>query len=108
MPDMQKLLKQAQQMQAEMEKVQEVLAEQRFEATSGGGVVTAVVTGDGKVAEVTIDPSVLDPEDPEIVGDLVIAAVNQALEAAQAATTAAMGGAAGLDVGGLGLGDILG
>ncbi len=108
MPDMQKLLQQAQKMQAEMQKAQEQLAEQRFEATSGGGVVKAVVTGDGKLAEVTVDPSVLDPDDPEMVGDLVVAAVNQALEQAQEATTAAMGGAAGLDMGGLGLDGILG
>lgn len=102
MPDMQKLLQQAQQMQAEMEKVQEALAEQRFEATAGGGVVTAVVSGDGKVVEVTIDPSVLDPDDPEMTGDLVVAAINQALEQAQTATSAAMGSAAGIgDLGSL-------
>lgn len=103
---MQQLLKQAQQMQAEMQKVQEALSEQRFEATAGGGVVTAVVSGDGQLVEVTFDPAVLDPEDPEMVGDLVVAAVNQALDQAQNATSAAMGSAAGLDVGGLG--DLLG
>ena len=109
MPDMRKLLAQAQQMQAEMQKAQEDLAGQTFEATAGGGVVTAVVTGDGQLVSVTFDPSVLDPDDPEMVGDLVVAATNQALAQAQEATTQAMGGAAGgLDMGGLGLGDILG
>jgi len=107
-PDMRKLLQQAQQMQAEMAKVQEGLASQTFEATAGGGVVTAVANGDGTLESVTIDPAVLDPEDPEMVGDLVLAAVNQALHKAQEATAAAMGNAAGLDVGGLGLGDLLG
>jgi DNA-binding YbaB/EbfC family protein len=108
MPDMQQLLKQAQQMQAEMQKVQDALAEQRFEATSGGGAVTAVVSGAGDLIEVSIDPAVLDPDDPELIGDLVVAAVNQALDEARTATSSAMGGAAGLDIGGLGLGDILG
>ena len=108
MPDMRKLLEQAQQMQAGIAKAQEELQNKTFEATAGGGVVTAVVTGGGKVVEVSLDPSILDPEDPEMVGDLVVAAVNQALEQAQEATASAMDGAAGLDVGGLGLGDLLG
>ncbi|MEE8331759.1 MAG: YbaB/EbfC family nucleoid-associated protein [Acidimicrobiia bacterium] len=108
MPDMQKLLQQAQQMQADMAKAQEELEGKTFEATAGGGVVTAVVTGAGKLAEFSLDPSILDPEDPEMVGDLVVAAVNQALEQAQEATASAMDGAAGLDVGSLGLGDLLG
>ena len=103
---MRKLLQQAQEMQAQMAKAQEDLASQTFEATAGGGVVTAVATGDGVLSSVTIDPSVLDPDDAEMVGDLVLAAVNQALGQAQEATAAAMGGAAGLDMGGLG--DLLG
>ncbi len=102
-PDMRKLLQQAQEMQAQVARAQEELAQRTFEATAGGGAVTASVTGDGKVVSVTFgDPAVLVPDDAELVGDLVVAAVNQALEAAQAATMEAMGGAAGLDLGGLG------
>jgi DNA-binding YbaB/EbfC family protein len=108
MPDMRRLLEQAEKMQAEVQKAQEALANQTFEATAGGGVVTAVVTGGGNLVEVKIDPSVLDPDDPEMVGDLVVAATNQALQQAQAATAEALDGAAGLDTGGLGLGDLLG
>lgn len=99
---MRRLLEQARKMQAEVEKAQEALADQTFEATAGGGVVTAIVTGSGTLVEVKIDPSVLDPDDPEMVGDLVVAATNLALQQAQAATAAALDGAAGLDVGGLG------
>ena len=96
-------------MQAQVQKAQDELAAQTFEGTAGGGVVTAVVSGDGQLLSVTFDPSILDPDDPEIVGDLVVAATNQAMSKAQEATTEAMGGAAGgLDVGGLGLGDLLG
>ena len=105
---MRKLLQQAQDMQAQMAKVQEGLATQTFEASAGGGVVTAVANGAGELISVTIDPAVLDPDDAEMVGDLVLAAVNQALAKAQEASNAAMGSAAGLDMGGLGLGDLLG
>ncbi len=100
---MRKLLQQAQEMQAQVSRAQEELAQQTFEASAGGGAVTATVTGDGKLVSVAFgDPEVLVPDDAELVGDLVVAAVNQALEAAQAATMEAMGGAAGLDLGGLG------
>ncbi len=107
---MRKLLQQAQEMQAQVARAQEELAEQHFEASAGGGAVTATVTGDGKLVSVTFgDPEVLVPADAELVGDLVVAAVNQALEAAQAATMDAMGGAAGLDLGSMGgLGGLLG
>ncbi len=99
----------AQHMQSQVQQAQAELAEREFEGTSGGGVVTAVVTGEGKLVSVTFDPSVLDPDDPELVSDLVVAAVYQANEAAQAATSEAMGGVAGLDMGGLGgLGGLLG
>lgn len=99
-PDMRKLLAQAQQMQAEMAKAQEELAEQTYEATAGGGAVTAVVRGDGEVASVSFDPAVLDPDDPELVGDLVVAAVNQALRAANEDAASKMGGIGG-DLGGM-------
>lgn len=100
---MRKLLQQAQQMQEQMAVVQQRLAESEFEASAGGGVVKARVTGGGSVVAVDIDPSVIDPDDPEMLGDLVVAAVNQALEAASAAAEQQMGG-----VTGSGLGDLFG
>ena len=81
--DMQKLLEQASAMQAKMQEAQAAAADQSFEGTAGGGVVKAVVKGSGEVVSVTFDPSVLDPDDPELVGDLVVAALNQAQQAAQ-------------------------
>lgn len=99
---MRKLLQQAQQMQAQVAQAQEELASREFEATAGGGAVAATVTGDGKVVSVTfVDPELLVPADAELVGDLVVAAVNQAT----AAMTDAMGDALG-SVGGLDLSDL--
>jgi len=100
---MRKLLQQAQQMQEQMAVVQQRLAESEFEGTSGGGVVKAKVTGGGSVVSVDIDPAVIDPDDAEMLGDLVVAAVNQALEAASGAAHEQMG-----DVTGGGLGDLFG
>jgi len=97
---MRALLAQAQQMQAQVTKAQEELATKTYEATAGGGVVTAVVRGDGEVVSVALDPSVLDPDDPEMVGDLVVAAVNQAIRAANQEAQQALGGLGG-DLGGL-------
>lgn len=99
---MRKLMEQAQQMQQQMASAQQRLAEQRFEGTSGGGVVTAIVTGSGSLDSVEIDPSVIDPDDAEMLGDLVVAAVNQALEAASKAAEEQMGSITG------GLGGLLG
>ncbi len=101
--DMRQLMQQAQKMQAELEKTQRELAEKTYDGTAGGGVIRATVRGSGELVEVVFDPSVLDPEDPELVGDLVVAAVNQAHLAAQQEMGQAMGGlAGGLDLGGLG------
>ncbi len=100
--DMQKLMQQAQQMQAEMQRAQAELAEKTYEGTAGGGVVKATVRGSGELVSVEFDPAVLDPEDPEFVGDLVVAAVNQATAAASAEAQSAMGNlTGGLDLGGL-------
>ncbi|MDH3605965.1 MAG: YbaB/EbfC family nucleoid-associated protein [Acidimicrobiia bacterium] len=107
--DMQKLLEQASAMQAKMQEAQQAAAEQEFEGTAGGGVVKATVKGSGEVVSVTLDPSVLDPEDPELVGDLVVAALNQAQQAATAALSGEISDATGgLDLDGLGLGGLLG
>ncbi|MEX2598459.1 MAG: YbaB/EbfC family nucleoid-associated protein [Dehalococcoidia bacterium] len=76
-------LKQAQQMQARLAKVQEELESETVEASVGGGVVKAVATGKQTIESVTIDKSVVDPEDVEILQDLVLAAVNEALAKSQ-------------------------
>ncbi|MCX8251124.1 MAG: YbaB/EbfC family nucleoid-associated protein [Dehalococcoidia bacterium] len=78
------MLRQAQQMQAQMAKIQEELAEARNEATAGGGVVKVTVIGGSKVESIEIAPEVVDPEDIEMLQDLVIAAVNEAMDTAQA------------------------
>ncbi len=100
--DMRKLMEQAQQMQEQMAAQQEKLAAQTFEGTAGGGVVKSTVKGNGSLVSVEIDPEVIDPEDAEILGDLIVAATNQALAAANDAAQSGMGGiAGGLDLGGL-------
>jgi len=100
--DMRQLMQQAQKMQEQMQQAQADLAERTYEATAGGGVVKAVVKGSGELVSVEFDASVLDPEDPEMAGDLVVAAVNAALKLVADDAGAAMGGlAGGLDLGGL-------
>ena len=77
------LQKMAQQMQAEMARVQAELEASTMEGTAGGGAVTAGVTGKQELVSLTIDPAVVDPEDVEMLQDLVTAAVNDALRAAR-------------------------
>jgi DNA-binding YbaB/EbfC family protein len=100
--DMQQIMQQAQQMQQQMAAAQEVLAHKTFEGSAGGGVVKAVVKGTGELLSVDFDSSVLDPDDPELVGDLVVAAVNQALAAMSDDAETSMGGlTGGMDLGGM-------
>jgi DNA-binding YbaB/EbfC family protein len=73
------LMKKAQQMKASMEKIQEELATKEVEAGAGGGMVSVTVTGAQEVTGIVIDPSVIDPDDKEMLQDLVQAAVNEAL-----------------------------
>ena len=80
--DLGALMQQAQQVKEQMEYLQKGLSEQKVEGTSGAGMVKVIATGDQKVVSVTIDPSVLS-EEPELVQDLVVAAVNNALEKAR-------------------------
>ncbi len=82
-PDLQQLLAQAQQMQQRMARVQQELASRRVEGTAGGGMVTAVATGQLRIAEVRIEPAVFEDGDRGMLQDLVTAAVNAALQAAQ-------------------------
>ncbi|GMQ93303.1 MAG: hypothetical protein BMS9Abin12_0780 [Acidimicrobiia bacterium] len=100
--DMQQIMQQAQQMQQQMAAAQEALAQKTFEGTAGGGVVRAVVKGTGELLSVDFDVSVLDPDDPEMAGDLVVAAVNQAMSKMSADAEKSMGGlAGGMDLGGM-------
>ncbi|MEA3508500.1 MAG: YbaB/EbfC family nucleoid-associated protein [Synergistota bacterium] len=75
---MDQMLKQAQNLQAEMAKAQEQLAEERVEGISGGGMVKVTANGRGDILGISIDPEVLDPDDKEILEDLVLAAINEA------------------------------
>lgn len=77
--DMRQMMRQAQKMQKELNKAQEEIATMNFEATAGGGMVTAVASGDMKITSLTIDPEAVDPEDVEMLQDMVTAAVNEAL-----------------------------
>ncbi|MBA2489136.1 MAG: YbaB/EbfC family nucleoid-associated protein [Chloroflexi bacterium] len=77
------LARMAQQMQADMARTEEELRSLRLEGTAGGGAVTAVVTGRQELVSVTIDPTVVDPEDVEMLQDLVTAAVNDGLRSAR-------------------------
>ncbi len=78
--NMMKLMKQAQTMQKDMERIQAELANKRVEFSSGGGVVTAVVTGDGSLVSIKIDPKVINPADKELLEDMVLAAVDGAIK----------------------------
>lgn len=93
------LLQQAQQMQAQMAQAQEQLANEVVEASAGGGLVTVKATGAGEIKEIKIDPRAIDPDDPELLEDTVLAAVNEALRSAQALAQSKLGGLTG----GLGL-----
>ena len=84
------MLKQAQKMQQDILKRQQELQEKEYSATAGGGMVTAVVTGKHEVKSLTIDPEAVDPEDVEMLQDLVLAAVNEALRAAESDAASSM------------------
>jgi DNA-binding YbaB/EbfC family protein len=101
-PNMQQLLKQAQKMQQDMLAAQESLKDEVVEASAGGGMVTVEVTGDLRVKSIRIDPQAVDPEDVELLADMVLAAVNEAMRAAQELASSKLGGIAG-GLGGLGL-----
>jgi DNA-binding YbaB/EbfC family protein len=102
-PNMNQMLKQVQQMQAEMAKAQEALAAEQVVGTAGGGAVTASVTGAGELVSITLSPDVVDPADVEMLQDLIVAAVSEALRASRALQETRLGGIAGGMAGGLGL-----
>src|ERR671927_1641640 len=99
---MNQMLRQVQQMQAEMAKAQQELESEVVEASAGGGMVTVKVTGGLEVKEIRIDPEAIDPEDADMLQDLVLAAVNEALRSAQELASAKLGGITGGLGGGLG------
>jgi hypothetical protein len=99
---MRQIMAQAQKMQEQLAVAQEELATRTFEGSAGGGMVTATVTGAQQLVSISIAPEVIDPEDAEMLEDLVVAAVRQAFEAAASAASDQLGGlTGGLDLGGL-------
>ena len=88
--DMKKMMKQAQKMQLEAARAQEEIAQMEFTATTGGGMVKVVAMGDMSVKSVSIDPAAVDPEDVEMLEDMILAATNEALRSANEASNARM------------------
>ncbi|HEV2813883.1 MAG TPA: YbaB/EbfC family nucleoid-associated protein [Solirubrobacteraceae bacterium] len=82
-PNLQAMLQQAQEMMAAQQEAQEALKEERVEASAGGGMVKVVASGDLRIQQLTIDPEAVDPDDVEMLQDLVLAAINQALTQAE-------------------------
>jgi DNA-binding YbaB/EbfC family protein len=103
--DLNKLMKQAQEMQAQMAQAQEELKNETVEASAGGGMVTVKATGALEIVEIKIAPEAIDPDDPDLLADMVTAAVNEALRSAQSLVESklgsAMGGLQGLGLPGL-------
>jgi nucleoid-associated protein EbfC len=99
-PNFNKMMKQVQQMQADMMKAQEQLKDEVVEASAGGGMVTVKVSGDLEIREIKIDPQAVDPEDVELLQDMVLAATNEAIRSAQELANRKLGGLTG------GLGDL--
>jgi DNA-binding YbaB/EbfC family protein len=104
MPNMQQTLAQLQKLQQAMAVAQEELKDEIVEASAGGGAVKVSVSGELEVKSITIDPAAVDPQDSELLADMVLAAVNDALRKAQELAASKLGGAGqGIDLGGLGL-----
>jgi len=101
-PNYQKMMKQVQKMQADMAKVQEDLANEMVEASAGGGMVTVQVSGAIEIKSIKIDPTAVDPDDMEMLEDMIMAAANEALRSAQELANKRLGGVtAGLNIPGL-------
>lgn len=103
--DLNSMMKQVQQMQADMAEAQEKLKDETVESSAGGGMVKAKMSGDLRLLDLTIAPDAIDPEDPELLQDMVLAAVNEAIRSAQELATSKMGDVSGLGGGG-GLGGL--
>jgi nucleoid-associated protein EbfC len=103
-PNMQQMMRQVQKMQQDMAAAQEQLKNETVEASAGGGMVTVKVSGDLVVKSIAIAPEAIDPDDPELLQDMVLAATNEALRAAQELQQSKLGGlTGGMDLGSLGL-----
>jgi DNA-binding YbaB/EbfC family protein len=102
--DLNRLLEQAQQMQAQVQKAQEEIQNETVEGTAGGGAVKVTATGAGKITAIEIAKEAIDPDDPEGLADLVLAAVNNALENAETLAKSKLNLGALGDLGSLGLG----
>ena len=101
-PNYQKMMKQVQKMQADMAKMQEELGNEVVEASAGGGMVTVEVTGAIEMKSIKLDPSAVDPEDVEMLEDMIMAATNEALRSAQELANRKLGGiTSGLNIPGL-------
>jgi nucleoid-associated protein EbfC len=98
---MNKMLREAQRMQEELARAQEDAKKEIVEASAGGGMVTVKANGAGEVVEITIDPRAIDPDDAELLADMVLAAVNEALRSAQGLMQSKMSGLLPGDLGGL-------
>ena len=101
--DMNKLMQQMGQMQEQMQQAQDELAKETVEATAGGGMITVVANGAGEIKQIKIDPKAIDPDDPEMLEDMIVAAVNEAIRSAHSLMESKLGGLAGGALGGLGL-----
>jgi DNA-binding YbaB/EbfC family protein len=101
--DINKLMQQVQQMQEQMTQAQEELAGEIVEASAGGGMVTVKANGAMEIVEIKIDPKAIDPEDPDLLADMVLAATNEAIRSARSLMEQRLGGLAGGALGGLGL-----
>ena len=94
-PNMNQMMKQVQQMQAEMMKAQEQLKLEIVEASAGGGMVTVKISGDLELKEIVVDPDAVDPEDVEMLQDMILAATNEAIRSAQELANRKMGSLTG-------------
>jgi len=101
--DMNKLLQQVGEMQEQMQQAQSELDSEVVESSAGGGMVSVKATGAGEIKEIKIDPKAIDPNDPELLADMVLAAVNEAIRSARSLQESKLGGLAGGALGGLGI-----
>lgn len=101
--DLNKLMQQAQQMQEQMAKAQEEIASETVESSAGGGMVVVKANGAQEILEIRIDPKAIDPDDPEMLADLVLAAVNEALRSARSLAESKLSAMMPGDLHGLGL-----
>src|SRR5919106_3621227 len=93
--DLNSMMKQVQQMQAQMSEAQEKLKDEVVDASAGGGMVKLKMSGDLRLLEISIDPEAIDPEDPELLQDMVMAAVNEGIRSAQELASSKLGGVTG-------------